>query len=80
MSKALKYLNEKIKVLEINKEYAGCKECVQKDIDDLKMLRNHIEKLEKIIKTNFDSNEHYVYFIYTDPVMEDEIKEVLEDE
>ena len=50
MSEALNWLEYKIKILEISKEYASCKACVQKDIDDLVMVKNRLEKLEKSIE------------------------------
>ena len=52
-----------------------CIEIIQKDLDRL-------EKLEKIIKENFGYNENTkeCFFNYDAPVMEEEIKEVLEND
>lgn len=41
------FLEGKIKTLTINKEYASCQDCVQKDIDDLKGVLGYIKHLEK---------------------------------
>lgn len=52
-------------------------------LEEEKIIREDLEKLEKlkeIIKENFDYNSNGVFLKYNLPVMEDEIKEVLEND
>lgn len=62
----------------------GLKKCEQ-DLERLEELEKENQKLKEIIKANFGYEKGFtycdqVYFNYNAPVMEEEIKEVLEND
>lgn len=68
--------------VDLDKEGAKRIIIIKKDLDRLEKLEKENKVLKEIIKDNFSyfEDSKRVFFNYTEPVMEKEIREVLENE